>query len=116
MSLGAVTYCLESYRTNVIPEREQERAAVKYVLSYLTETVPGRSVELRVPPYAAVQIIDGPIHRRGTPSSVVEMTAKSLLLLAHGENSWEQLQSAGAISASGERSDLSALFPLRIGQ
>ena len=93
-------------------DRDAERAAVKAVLAHLTAIAPGNSVELRIPPYAAVQIVEGPRHRRGTPSAVVEMDATSLLGLADGSLDWVELVRIGRVHASGERSDLSHLFPV----
>ena len=94
-------------------DRDAERAAVKAVLAQLKVRAPGNSVELRIPPYAAVQIVDGPRHRRGTPSAVVEMDGATLLGLADGSLQWEELVRTGLVHASGERSDLRSLFPLR---
>ena len=91
---------------------DAERAAVKAVLAQLKALAPGNSVELRIPPYSAVQIVEGPRHRRGTPSAVVEMDAASLLGLADGSLDWVELVRTGKVRASGERSDLSGLFPL----
>ena len=93
-------------------DRDAERAAVKSVLAQLKALAPGNSVELRIPPYAAVQIVEGPRHRRGTPSAVVEMDATSLLGLADGSLNWVDLVRTGRVHASGERSDLSNLFPI----
>lgn len=92
--------------------REQMRAAVKTVLAELTGRAPGRSVEVRVPPFAAVQAVAGSDHRRGTPPALVQMNAETLLRLAVGETSWTEAVGSGAVRASGERSDLSGLFPL----
>jgi hypothetical protein len=85
--------------------------AVKTVLADLNRQFPGRSVELRVVPIAATQIIAGPVHRRGTPAATVEMTAEALLGLIAGDVSWQDEVSTGGIQASGERSDLSVMFP-----
>ncbi len=93
-------------------DRAEERAAVQAVLARLSALAPGHSVEVRVPPHAAVQIIAGPRHTRGTPSAVVEMDAGTLLALADGSLSWEAALAAGRVRASGERSDLRQLFPL----
>lgn len=92
-------------------EREQQRAAVMAVLTRLQSAAPGRSVELRVPPFAAVQLVEGPRHTRGTPSAVVQMDADTLLELDRGSLSWMAGVESGRIRASGERSDLSHLFP-----
>jgi hypothetical protein len=85
--------------------------AVKTVLADLNRQFPGRSVELRVVPIAATQIIAGPVHRRGTPAATVEMSAAALLGLIAGDLSWQDEVGTGGIQASGERSDLSAIFP-----
>lgn len=93
-------------------DRSARRAAVKQLLAVLAAQAPGHSVELRIPPYAAVQLIAGPRHTRGTPSAVVEMDADTLRALAEGSLTWEEGLGAGRIRASGERSDLRHLFPL----
>ena len=69
-------------------------------------------MEVRIPPFAAVQAIPGPVHRRGTPSAVIEMDAPTWLALATGELSWAQAKAAGRIRASGERADLTEWLPL----
>lgn len=89
-----------------------ERAQVKAVLARLSAIAPGHSVEVRVPPYAAVQIVEGPRHTRGTPSAVVELDAGTLLALADGSLRWADAVQAGRVRASGERSDIGSLFPL----
>jgi hypothetical protein len=83
---------------------------VKSALSQISHLAPGNSVELRVPPYAAIQCVAGPKHTRGTPANVVEMDADSLLGLCTGRVDWSEAIDDGRISASGERSDLSDLF------
>ncbi len=93
-------------------DKDDTRLAVKAILRELTEIAPGRSVELRVPPFAATQIVEGLTHRRGTPAAVVELNAVTLCQLAIGLYTWAELFSEGVILASGERSDLSLLFPL----
>lgn len=95
-----------------LPDKNIERAAVKSVLAELQRIAPGKSVELRIPPYAAVQIVEGPAHRRGTPSAVVEMPAAFLIRLAAGVDIWRDLAGTGKLLASGERSDLSEFFPI----
>ncbi len=94
------------------PDRVTQRLAVRYTLQLLTDRAPGHSVEVRIPPFAAVQAIPGPVHRRGTPSAVVEMDAPTWLALATGELSWAQAKAAGQIRASGERADLTGWLPL----
>ena len=89
-------------------------ADVKETLALLTERAPGRAIEVRIPPYAAVQCGEGPTHTRGTPPNTVEMDAQTWLALANGERSWADAMAAGLISASGIRADLSQLLPLRM--
>lgn len=86
--------------------------AVRWTLELLAEENPGGAVEVRVPPFAAVQAIAGTRHTRGTPPAVVETEAATWLALACGDIDWEQARRSGAISASGERSDLHELLPL----
>ena len=87
---------------------------VKATLALLTERSPGRAIEVRVPPYAAVQCGAGPTHTRGTPANVIEMDAQTWLALARGERTWADAMAAGLITASGVRADLTSLLPLRI--
>jgi hypothetical protein len=91
---------------------DQTRLLVKHFLAVLGTRAPGRSVEVRVPPYAAVQAIDGVRHTRGTPPAVVETDAATWLALATGTLTWVQAEAAGRLSASGERADLTAYLPL----
>ena len=110
-----VEQCLAAYAAGEVPARDIEKAAVKETLARLTEAVPGNSVEVRIPPYAAVQILPGAKHRRGTPPAVVEADARTWLLLVAGQHSWLEAAATGRLRASGERSDLSdtlaTLFP-----
>ena len=92
----------------------QVLAEVKETLALLTERAPGRAIEVRIPPYAAVQCGEGPTHTRGTPPNVIEMDAQTWLALARGEKSWADAMSAGLIVASGVRADLTELLPLRM--
>ena len=87
--------------------------AVRYLLQLLEERAPGRSVEVRVPPFVAVQCIEGPRHTRGTPPNVVEMDPATWLSLATGAEKWADAMAAGRISASGVRADISDLLPVR---
>ncbi len=89
---------------------------VKATLALLTERAPGRAIEVRIPPYAAVQCGEGPTHTRGTPPNVIEMQADTWLALARGETTWSEAMSARLIVASGVRADLSPLLPLRMSQ
>jgi hypothetical protein len=87
---------------------------VKATLAVLSEISPGRAIEVRVAPYAAIQCGDGPTHTRGTPANVIEMDAQTWLALARGEESWADAMAQGRIIASGVRADLTSLLPLRI--
>lgn len=87
--------------------------AVRYLLQLLDEKAPGNSVEVRVPPFGAVQVVQGPRHTRGTPPNVVEMDANTWIALATGTEHWTDAVAAGRVTASGTRADLSDLLPLR---
>jgi hypothetical protein len=93
-------------------DAEALRLLTKHYLAVLAARHPGRSVEVRVPPYAAVQCVGGTRHTRGTPPAVVETDAPTWVRLARGELTWSEAVAAGAVNASGERSDLGALLPL----
>jgi uncharacterized protein (TIGR03083 family) len=93
-------------------ERDATAVSVRMLLGVLATRAPGRSVEVRVPPYAAVQVVAGPRHTRGTPPNVVETDPLSWIELATGRLSWADAAAAGRVSASGERADLSAWLPV----
>jgi Bacterial SCP ortholog len=95
------------------PERSVVRAAVKGSLAAIAAAAPGRSVEVRVPPFGAVQCISGPRHGRGTPPNVVEAGPRTWLALVTGTLTWEEARESGALIASGTRSaEVSRLLPL----
>ncbi len=94
------------------PERDATRWAVVHLLGLLASKAPGRAVEVRIPPHAAVQCVPGPRHTRGTPPNVVETDAITWILLATGRMSWATAVGDGAVRASGPRSDLSEYLPL----
>ena len=85
-------------------------ARVKELLAQISAIVPGHAVELRIPPYSAIQCIEGPKHTRGTPPNVVEMSADTFFALSDGSLTWSDATYNGSVIASGERSDLSDLF------
>jgi hypothetical protein len=85
---------------------------VKSLLAELKARAPGRAVEVRVPPYAAVQVIGGGIHTRGTPRAVIETDADTWIALATGALDWNDAVASGRVHASGERADLSPYLPL----
>lgn len=107
-----VTAVLAAYDRGLRPERDAARQAVRYLLDKLAAAAPGKTVEVRVPPYAAVQAIAGPRHTRGTPPNVVEMDGHTWIRLALGRMTWDEAMAAGSVSASGSRADLSAQLPL----
>jgi len=86
--------------------------AVRWTLQLLEDRAPGRTVEVRVPPHGAVQVVEGPRHTRGTPPNVIEMNAQTWLALAAGRLEWAAAVGSGAVSASGSRADLAGLLPL----
>jgi hypothetical protein len=94
------------------PPRAVVGTAVKTTARWLAQQVPGKSVELRVPPHVAVQCVAGPPHKRGTPPNVVETDAATWLRLATGALDWAQAVDQGRVSASGNRADLGAYLPL----
>ena len=94
------------------PQRAVLRAAVSYSLGLLATRAPGRSVEVRVPPFAAVQCVPGPRHTRGTPPNVIETDPLTWLDLATGELTWPAAVEGGRVHASGQRADISAYLPV----
>jgi len=112
-----VVHCDDLNRS--VPDRPAmplERAALATVTRTLAEIlaaqVPGRSVEVRVPPFVAVQAVAGPRHTRGTPPNVVETDPLTWLRLATGRVSFAEVEGAGTLTASGSRADLTAYLPL----
>jgi hypothetical protein len=94
------------------PEREALRWAVTDLLGLLAALAPGRAVEVRIPPYAAIQCVAGPRHTRGTPPNVVETDPATWVRLAAGQIAWADAVTDGRLRASGPRADLSAYLPL----
>ena len=88
----------------------QVAAAVKEVLDLIKNISPGKSVELRVPPYGAIQCVAGGNHKRGTPPNTVEMSGQTLIRLINEPSLWITLCESGEVRASGLLSDLSDLF------
>jgi hypothetical protein len=83
---------------------------VKEILQIIKEISPGKSVELRVPPYGVIQCVAGGNHRRGTPPNTVEMSGQTLLKLINDPALWSSLCETGEVRASGFLSDLSNVF------
>jgi hypothetical protein len=94
------------------PSRADLLLLTKHFLAVLSLKAPGSSVEVRVPPYAAAQVIPGVRHTRGTPPAVVELDGATWIALATGEVRWSDALAEGKIRASGERADLAPYLPL----
>ncbi|OIJ34473.1 sterol carrier family protein [Microbacterium sp. LCT-H2] len=109
-ALGAVR---DAEAAGTKPTRPELATAVRYLLQLLDEKAPGNSVEVRVPPFGAVQVIQGPRHTRGTPPNVVEMDAATWIAVATGTEAWADAATAGRVHASGTRADLTGVLPLR---
>lgn len=92
--------------------RDATASAVRYLLQALADKVPGNSVEVRVPPFGAVQCVEGPRHTRGTPPNVVEMDASTWLGLATGALAWPDAVASGSVHASGTRATLEPFLPV----
>lgn len=110
--LAAVRAVEDLWERGEKPARPVLATAVRYSLEELATRYPGGSVEVRVPPFAAVQVIEGPRHTRGTPPAVVEMDATTWIELATGRTEFDAARTAGRVQASGNRADLGELLPL----
>jgi hypothetical protein len=86
------------------------KSQVKKILKIVEQIAPGKLVELRIPPYSAIQCVEGGKHRRGTPPNVVEMAGETLIYLAKNPAKWETYCNQGLISASGNNANLQELF------
>jgi hypothetical protein len=95
--------------------RDSTATAVRYLLQALVDVAPGNTVEVRVPPFGAVQAVAGPKHTRGTPPNVVEMDAATWIALATGSLTWAEALTEQRISASGQRSQIEKFFPILPG-
>jgi hypothetical protein len=99
--------------TNPVPSRAELAAAVRLTARTLAALAPGTSVEVRVPPFVAVQCISGPRHTRGTPPNVVETDPRTWLLLATGLLAVTDASAAGALHLSGSRAgEIQTWLPL----
>jgi hypothetical protein len=112
LGAGCVTAVLSAMDKNLDPERSATRWAVVYLLGLLERKAPGRSVEVRIPPYAAIQCVPGPRHTRGTPPNVVETDPATWIRLATGRIGWADAVADGRLRASGPRADLTDYLPL----
>ena len=86
------------------------KSQVKEIIKVVEQIAPGKLVELRIPPYAAIQCVEGGNHRRGTPPNVVEMAPETLIAVSQNPLKWDELLGKGLILASGTNADLSKLF------
>ncbi|MFJ4816606.1 sterol carrier family protein [Streptomyces sp. NPDC088801] len=93
-------------------DRQALAACTRLLADALAAKAPGGSTEVRVPPYAVVQCVEGPRHTRGTPPNVVETDPLTWIRLATGRTAWAQALQDAEVSASGERADLSVYLPL----
>jgi Bacterial SCP ortholog len=107
-----VTAVLRALDAGTAPAADDERAAARYLLYLLAERHPGRVLEVRIPPAAAVQCLPGPVHTRGTPPNVVETDPRTWIRLAAGRLGWADAVGSGAVHASGPRADLDSYLPL----
>lgn len=94
------------------PPRTALATAVRYTLQLLAERAEGNTVEVRVPPFGAVQCIAGPRHTRGTPPNVIETDATTWMALATGSMTFAQAVEAARVQASGTRADISEQLPI----
>jgi hypothetical protein len=94
------------------PDQGELRIAARHLLQLLATRHPGHSLEVRVPPVAAVQCLDGPRHTRGTPPNVVETDPVTWVRLATGRLAWADALRSAAVTASGARADLDGYLPL----
>ncbi len=92
--------------------RDTTATAVRFLLQRLAEDAEGNTVEIRVPPFGAVQAIQGPRHSRGTPPNVVETDAATWIALATGSLDWAEAVVAGRVTASGQRANLGEHLPI----
>jgi hypothetical protein len=108
----SVAEALDALDHGAQPDRPVLRDAVRALLAELARRAPGRSVEVRIPPFGAIQCVAGPRHTRGTPPNVVETDPMTWLLVATGRLSWADATAQGRLHASGIRTDLSEFLPL----
>jgi len=107
-----VNHALDALHRGAEPDRTVLRDAVRVLLAELARAAPGRSVEVRVPPFGAIQCVAGPRHTRGTPPNVVQTDPMTWLLVATGRLTWADAVSSGRVLASGIRTDLSEFLPV----
>jgi hypothetical protein len=109
---GAVAAVLSALDDGAAPARADLALAVRGLAERLAERAPGRHVEVRVPPFTAVQCVEGPRHTRGTPPNVVEAEPLAFVLLCAGRLPWADAVADGRVRTWGDRADLRAWLPL----
>jgi len=110
--MDAVADAIGAVDNDEVPDRETLKNAVRALLKALADKAPGHTVEVRVPPYGAVQCVEGPRHRRGTPPNVIECQPLVFLQLGTGRLDFADAVAAGTVAASGQRADLTEFLPL----
>ena len=108
----SVKDALDALDDGAEPDRPVLRDAVRALLAELARVAPGRSVEVRIPPFGAIQCVAGPRHTRGTPPNVVETDPMTWLLVGTGRLTWADATAQGRLRASGIRTDLTEFMPL----
>jgi hypothetical protein len=108
----SVEAVLRSLDGGAEPDQGALRIAVRHLLQLLATRHPGHALEVRVPPVAAVQCLDGPRHTRGTPPNVVETDPLTWIRLATGRLAWADAVQSAAVRASGPRADLDGFLPV----
>jgi hypothetical protein len=111
---AAVAAVLAAVDDRTTPARADLALAVRGLAERLAEQAPGQHVELRVPPFAAVQCVEGPRHTRGTPPNVVEAQPVPFVLLCAGRLGWSDATADGRVLTWGDRADLGAYLPLTL--
>ncbi|GAA1662108.1 sterol carrier family protein [Glycomyces endophyticus] len=110
--MDAVADAIAAIDNDEAPDKETLKSAVRELLRELAAKAPGHSVEVRVPPYGAVQCVEGPRHRRGTPPNVIECQPVVFVELAVGRLAFADAVASGRVTASGQRADLTEVLPL----
>ena len=109
---ASVTAVVRALDSGAAPDSAELRLAVRHLLQLLALRHPGHSLEVRVPPIAAVQCLEGPRHTRGTPPNVVETDPVTWIKLATGRLTWAHAVRDASVHASGARADLAGYLPL----
>lgn len=110
--VAAVAAVLSALDAESVPTRTDLALAVRGLAEQLAELAPGHHVELRVPPFSAVQCVQGPRHTRGTPPNVVEVEPLTFVGLCLGRLAWADVARDGRVKTWGDRADLSPWLPL----